>query len=385
MKHTNHRNLFLDHGSTTPLRDSMKSYLTSLLEFYGNPSSTHSLGDAPRQLIARARDQTADFIHALPEEICFTPSGSAGATLAVKGLASDDPLKNEYEIFYSPTAHMSMVLACRSCRHHTSLEVNPEGEIDLTALDDLLTRHGMLKPLVCVEAASSETGAIQNVAALGSIVKKHRGILVLDATGYIPFFQVDMALWREYVDLLIFSGHKLQALKGTGVLWKKKGLTLKPLVYGNQEQGLVGGTENVLGIASLGRALEEYDYSSITSRSRDYVYDFLTRTVPDCRLAGPSPSSGRRLPLNLFLCFPGVEGESLMLLLDTEGIQVSTGSACHSGDRSPSLALKSLGMDEPSVHSCIRLTFSGSETQEELDFVCATVKNCVEKLRKKSR
>ena len=178
-----------------------------------------------------------------------------------------------------------------------------------------------------------------------------------------------------------FSGHKIGGLKGCGVLYKKKDIDIEPLIYGSQEKGLIGGTENVLGIASLGKAVEDYDYSFISSANRDDVYDYIEKNIHDSYLVGASIESGNRLPHNLFICFKGVEGESLMILLDTNGIQVSTGSACSSGDLTPSATLSAIGMDEQDIHSCIRMSFSGNESQEELDFVCKALKQCVENLR----
>lgn len=375
-------NLYLDHAAATPLSDPMKAYLNSLLDLYGNPSSLHSAGKPVRQLLSEARQSVADFIHANPDDITFTPSGSAGNTLAVKGLTSENPQFNQYEVFCSPTAHKSMQKACESCLFHTPLQVDSVGRIDPGYLDNILTQHNRLKPLVCIEAANSEIGTTQNVREIGSIVHRHHGILVVDATGYLPFYPIDMRLWKHDVDILTFSGHKLRALKGVGALWKRAHLTLKPLIYGMQERGLIGGTENVLGIASLGKAAADYDYSSVTSKTRDYVYDFVTKNIPDCYLVGAPIPSKDRLPHNLYLCFKGVEGESLMILLTMNGIHVSTGSACNSGNLSASAALSAIGMDEDDIHSCIRLTFSGQETKKELDAVCAQLKQCVTSLRR---
>ena len=190
-----------------------------------------------------------------------------------------------------------------------------------------------------------------------------------------------MKLWRKYIDILTFSGHKLHALKGIGILWKKNGVNLKPLIYGSQQNGIAAGTEPVLNIASLGKALEEYDYSSISSANRDYVYNYIVKNIPNSYLVGAPIESGNRLPHNLFICFKGVEGESLMILLDMNGIQVSTGSACTSGNLTPSTTLSAIGIDEHDIHSCIRMTFSGKETIEELNFVCGILKQSVENLR----
>lgn len=378
------RNIFLDNASTTPLTNSVKEYLISILDDYGNPSSIHSLSDKPKQIISDARKSVAKFINADEKEIYFVPSGSAGNTLAIKGLASDNPQENQYEVFYSPTAHKSMLKACESCRYTTPLHVNADGEIDTIYLEDILTRHNGWKPLVCVEVSNSEIGTINDVITIGSIVHKHNGILVVDATGYISSYQIDIKLWKHYIDVLTFSGHKLHALKGIGVLWKRKDIELKPLIYGSQEQGIVAGTENVLGIASLGKAVEDYDYSSISSDKRDYVYNYIVNNIPNSYLVGASIESGNRLPHNLYIYFNGIEGESLMIMLDMNGIQVSTGSACNSQSLSASPTLYAIGMNEEDIHSCIRLTFSGFETKKELDYVCKTLKRCVESLRKLS-
>lgn len=377
--------VYLDNAATTGLSDSTKEFLISVLDMWGNPSSLHSQGTKPKQIISEARQSIAKFINADVNEIFFTPSGSASNTLAVKGLTSDNPEENKYEVFYSPTAHKSMLKACESCRYHTPLKVNSDGEINLVYLQDVLTRHNGRKPLVCIEAANSEIGTVNDVIAIGSIAHKYNGVLVVDATGYIPSYKVNMKLWRNYADILTFSGHKLHALKGIAVLWKNKNIELKPLIYGSQEQGLIGGTEATLNIASLGKAVGEYDYSSITSLNRDYVYDYIMKNIPDSYLAGASIKSGNRLPHNLYMCFKGVEGESLMILLDMNDIQVSTGSACTSGELTPSAALSAIGMNEPDIHSCIRMTFSGNETKAELDYVCETLKKCVEGLRNFNR
>lgn len=373
--------IYLDNAATTDLSNSTKEFLISVLEMWGNPSSLHSQGTKPKQIISEARQSVAKFINADEKEIFFTPSGSASNTLAVKGLTSDNPEENTYEVFYSPTAHKSMLKACESCKYHTPLKVNANGETDIVYLEATLTKHNVLKPLVCIEAANSEIGTVNDVIAIGSIVHKYNGILIVDATGYIPSYKVNIKLWRNYVDILTFSGHKLHALKGIAVLWKNKNIQLKPLIYGSQEQGLIGGTESTLSIASLGKAVDEYDYSSVISSNRDYVYDYILKNIPDSYLIGASIKSGNRLPHNLYMCFKGVEGESLMLLLDMNDIQVSTSSACTSGDLTPSAALSAIGMHEPDIHSCIRMTFGGNETKEELDYVCETLKQCVEGLR----
>lgn len=374
-------NVYLDNAATTKLSDAMKEYLVSVLDLWGNPSSLHSVGEPAKRIVSDARHSVAKFIRADPDAVYFTPSGSAGNTLAIKGMTSENPQENQYEVFYSPTAHKSMLNACKSCIYHTSLKVNHAGQINVSYLDHVLTRHNVLKPLVCIEAANSEIGTVNDVVKIGSVVHKHNGAFIVDATGYVPAYRMDTGAWENYVDIVTFSGHKLHALKGTGVLWKRKSIELKPLIYGSQQDGIIAGTENVLGIASLGKAAADYDYSSVSPAGRDYVYDYILRHIPHSRLVGPSIASGRRLPHNLYLCFQGVEAESLVLLLDMNHIQVSTGSACNSGSLYASAALSAIGMTEPDIHSCIRLSFSGKETKDELDYVCIKLEECISALR----
>ena len=375
------KNIYLDHAATTKLSDSMKEYLISMLDNYGNPSSIHSVGSKARRAIDDARKSVAKFINAEARDVYFVPSGSAGNTLAIKGLTSEDPFLNEYTVFYSPTAHKSMIKACESCVCNMPLRVNGLGAIGLNYLNNVLESNRGLEPLVCIEAANSEIGTINDVITIGDIVHKHGGILIVDATGYVPSFQLNMKLWKKFVDVVIFSGHKLGALKGIGVLWKRRGIKLKPLVYGTQENGLVSGTENSLGIASLGKAVVDYDYSSISIENRDYVNNYILENIPDSFLVGAPIDSGNRLPHNLYMCFKGITGESLMIMLDMNGIQVSTGSACNSQSLSASATLSAIGMDKEDIHSCIRMTFCGDETKDELDYVCEKLKECVFRLR----
>lgn len=157
---------------------------------------------------------------------------------------------------------------------------------------------------------------------------------------------------------------------------------MKPLIYGNQEDGYFGGTENLLGIASLGKSVEKYDYSSISSKNRDYVYDYIINNIPNSYLVGDELNN--RLPNNLYVCFKGIQGESLVTLLDINGIQVSTGSACNNLNNEPSSTLVAIKMNEEDINSCVRMTFSGFKTKEELDYICSNLTKCVEQLRELS-
>lgn len=366
--------VYLDNAATTPLTDSVKEYLISILDEWGNPSSLHSQGQKPKQIISQARQSIAKFINADSNDIYFTSGGSASNTLAVNGFWT----KNHCTIFYSPIAHKSILKCVESCNNSIPLKVNKEGTIDIHDLEEYLDVC-INTPLVVIDHANSEIGTIQNIEQIIKITHLYNGIVYLDCTGSIPTIPIDAK--KLDVDMLGFSAHKLGGLKGCGVLYKKKDIVLEPLVYGSQEKGIFGGTENVLGIASLGKAVEEYDYYSISSANRDYVYDYIVKNIKDSYLVGALIESRNRLPHNLFICFNGIEGESLLILLDMNGIQVSTGSACNAVSLSASTTLSAIGMPMEDIHSCIRLTFSGDETEQELNYVCETLKRCVESLR----
>lgn len=365
--------IYLDNASTTPLSPSVKSYIISILDDFGNPSSLHALGDKTRQIIHQSRDLIAKFINTDAENIIFTSSGSASNTLAIKGYVQ----KNSCCILYSPIAHKSILKCVESCKNAIPLEVDSDGFIDVDKLDKLLNVI-YYKPFVVIDYANSEIATIQDVKRIIKIVHGYSGIVVLDCTGSISSIPLDV---KELdVDIVTFSAHKLGALKGCGVLYKKSTIELEPLVYGSQENGLCAGTENVLGIASLGKAVENYNYASISSKNRDYVYDYILNNIPNSYLVG-APIGEHRLPHNLYMCFKGVQGESLMMLLDMNDIQVSTGSACNNYVPTPSTTLTAIGMNKDDINSCIRMTFSGNETKQELDCVCKKLKECVEQLR----
>ena len=367
--------IYLDSAATTQLTPQVKQYIIELLDQYANPSSLYQSGVDARQIIEQARKNVANFINGKSENIIFTSGGSASNALAVRGYVQ----KYNCTVLYSPISHKSIIKCVESIKNAYPLKVNKYGQIDFDYLKEWLDSNSG-KFFVVLDCANSEIGTIQDAKKIIDLVHFYNGVVYLDCTGSISQIQVDVN--KLNVDMLGFSGHKIHALKGVGVLYKKENIELEPLVYGSQEQGLFAGTENVLGIASLSKAVENYDYSSISSNNRDYVYDYIINDIPDSFLVG-APFE-HRLPHNLYICFKGVQGESLMILLDMNGIQVSTGSACTSGDLQPSSTLTAIRMDKDDINSCIRMTFR-NETKEELDYVCSKLKECVEILRDLSK
>lgn len=364
--------MYLDNASTTPLKSEVKDYIISLLDTYQNPSSMYQSGVNAKQIITTARNNVAKFINTNPENIIFTSGGSANNTLFIKGYTQ----RNECRVLYSPTSHKSVLKCVESLKYKCSLKVDYTGKIDLQDLKECLSIDTM-KKLVVIEHANSEIGTIQNIKQIIEMCHFYNAIVYVDCTGSIS--QIPINIKELNIDGIGFSAHKLGALKGTGVLYKKLSIELEPLIYGSQEQGLFGGTENVIGIAALGKAIENYDYSSIISKNCDYIYDYIENNIPDSYLVGADLK--HRLPHNLYICFKGIQGESLMTLLDMNGYQVSTGSACTSGDLTPSSTLLAIKMSKEDINSCIRITLSGKEEITELNTFCKTLKRCVETLR----
>lgn len=368
--------MFLDNAATTPLKPEVKDYIISLLDTYQNPSSMYQSGVNAKQIISTARNNVAKFINANPENIIFTSGGSANNTLFIKGYSQ----RNECRVLYSPTSHKSVLKCVESLKYKCSLKVDYTGKIDLQDLKECLSIDTM-KKLVVIEHANSEIGTIQNIKQIIEMCHFYNAIVYVDCTGSISQIPVDIRTLD--VDGLGFSAHKLSALKGVGILYKKKHIELEPLIYGSQEQGLFGGTENVIGIAALGKAIKNYDYSSITSKNRDYIYNYISNNISNSYLVGADLK--HRLPHNLYICFKGIEGESLMTLLDINGYQVSTGSACTSGDLTPSSTLLAIEINKEDINSCIRITLNGKEEITELNKFCEVLKRCVETLRQMNK
>ena len=241
--------IYLDNAATTPLTPQVKQYIIESLDQYANPSSLYQSGVDTRQIIEQARKNVANFINGKSENVIFTSGGSASNTLAVRGYVQ----RNNCTVLYSPIAHKSIIKCVESIKNAYSLKVNKYGQIDFDDLKEWLdSRSG--KFFVVLDYANSEIGTIQDIKKIIELCHFYNAIVYLDCTGSISQIPVDVK--KLDVDMLGFSGHKIHALKGVGVLYKKENIELEPLVYGKQEQGLIGGTEAVITIASLGKTIE---------------------------------------------------------------------------------------------------------------------------------
>lgn len=369
---------YLDNAATTPLSSEMKDYLLSMLNTFGNPSSAHSEGAKASRLIEVVREKLRSFIKAdSRENIYFTSSGSASNTLGIQGYT----LANKCNIFYSPTSHKSVLKTINNLGNFYNintleLKVDNCGNIDIQYLYKLFKAvEGDV--LVVTEYANSETGTIQNIKLISNIVHKYSGKLFVDCTGSISTIPLDVV--GLDIDIVTFSAHKIGALKGVGVLYKKTSIAMLPLVFGSQEQGLFGGTENVLGISSLGKAIDLMSYNK-TSRNRDFVWNGI-KDLCGISLIG-APLTKNRLINNLYVSIKDIRGGDIVALMDdVYKIQISTGSACNNGSPTPSSTALAIGLSEEEANNCVRISFSGNETEDELKEFCKNFSTCIKMLR----
>ena len=369
---------YLDNASTTSLSPEMKEYLISELDIFGNPSSAHSEGTKANRLVEEVREKITKFINVdSSESIYFTSSGSASNTLGIQGYV----LANKCNILYSPTVHKSILKTIDNLARFYKvdaykLEVDNCGNVDVDCIKQVLSRSNE-NWLIIAEYANSEIGTIQDIRAISDITYKYGGKLFVDCTGSISTIPLDVAALN--VDIATFSAHKIGALKGVGVLYKKTDITMLPLVFGSQEQGLFAGTENVLGILSLGKAIDLMNYDK-SSYNRDFVWNGI-KNIDGVSLIG-APLDKNRLINNLYVCVNGVKGSDIAALMDdVYKIQISTGSACNNGSPTPSSTALAIGLSEEEANSCVRISFSGNETEDELKEFCKSFGTCIKMLR----
>ena len=369
---------YLDSAATTELSTEMKEYLISMLDVFGNPSSAHSEGVKANRLIEEVRKSVANFIKAdSNENIYFTSSGSASNTLGIQGYA----LANKCNVIYSPITHKSILKTIDNLVdfygvNASSLKIDNCGNIDIDYLERMLT-SSIGDALVVIEYGNSEIGTVQDIKKISDIVHQYNGTLFVDCTGSISTIPLDVT--DLDIDIATFSAHKINALKGVGVLYKKTNITMLPLVFGSQERGLFAGTENVLGVLSLGKAIDLMRYDKGT-HNRDAVWNNI-KNIDDTFLVG-SPLDKNRLINNLYICVKGVKGSDVVALMDdVYKVQISTGSACNNGSPLPSATALAIGLSEDDANSCVRVSFSGTETEDELREFCKSFSVCVKMLR----
>lgn len=374
--------IYLDHAATTPIRpeviEAMMPYLT---DRFGNASSIYSWGRQARKALDDARAAVAETIGAEFNEVVFTGSGTESDNMAIKGAAWEYRNKGRH-IITSNIEHHGVLNTMKSLEKEgyeiTYLPVNAQG---LICVDDFKQALRDDTILVSIMHANNEIGTIQPIQAIGQIAHEHGIIMHTDAVQTVGGLEVDVN--QLNVDLLSFSAHKFYGPKGAGALYIRKGVRLVPLVHGgNQERRRRAGTENIAGIVGLATALElavkerPLFFAKII-HLRDKLIDGILQ-IPYTRLNG---SRTERLPNNVNVCFEFIEGESLLLNLDMQGIAGSSGSACTSGSLEPSHVLLALGLKHEIAHGSLRLTIGKDNTEAEIDYVLAVLEPIVHRLR----
>ena len=375
--------IYLDNAATTRVSDAaLDAMLPYFRQQYGNPSSLYAFGQEAKEALERARATVAGVLNCEPREIIFTSGGSEADNQAIRSAAAIGARAGKRHIISTAFEHHAVL--------HTLSKLEKEG-FEVTLLDvhgDGLVRveelAAAIRPdtcLVTVMFANNEIGTIQPIAEIGRVCRE-RGVLfhtdAVQAAGHLP---IDVR--AQNIDLLSLSAHKFHGPKGVGALYARRGIALTNLIEGGaQERGRRAGTENTAGIAGMAAALDEAvrnmerDSAKMTAL-RDRLIAGLSR-IPHSALNGDAE---RRLPGNVSFCFEGIEGESLLLLLDDKGVCASSGSACTSGSLDPSHVLLAIGRPHEVAHGSLRLTLSGETSEEDIDYTIKAVTEVVAYLR----
>ena len=380
------RTVYADNAATTAVSPQvLEAMLPYYKEVYGNPSSLYSVGQKAKAALEEARQTVAACLGAEAGEIYFTSCGTESDNWAIKGAAHAMRKKGKDHIITSAFEHHAVLHTCQALEKEgftvTYLPVHENGIVRPEELEAAITdRTG----LVTIMYANNEIGTIQPIAEIGAICKKHGVWFHTDAVQAVG--NVHIHVKEQNIDMLSLSGHKFHAPKGVGALYIRRGIAIPNLLDGGaQERGKRGGTENVAQIVGLAAGLKEA-CATIDQRVarlsplRDKLMDGLLK-IDRCRVNGDRE---HRLPGNVSMCFQGVEGESLLLMLDLKGISASSGSACTSGSLDPSHVLLSIGLPHEVAHGSLRLSFGDYNTEGDIDYILEVLPPIIQRLRSMS-
>jgi len=375
--------IYLDHNATTPVRPEV---LEAMLPYfggkYGNPSSMHGAGREAREGLERAREQVAGVLGARSEEVYFTGGGTEADNLALKGVAYANREKGNH-LITSRVEHHAVLYTCEYLEkqgfHITYLPVDSEGRVNPGDVEKAITKETLL---ISIMQANNEVGTVQPIAEIGKIARKHGVCFHTDAVQ--AFTKLPTKVNDLGVDLLSLSGHKIFGPKGVGCLYIRKGTKIDSLIHGgHHERNRRAGTENVPGIAGLGKAAElgavemAEEVKKLTTL-RDRLQEGVLAKIPEVRI---NARNAERLPGTLSACFQYVEGESILLSLDMKGIAASSGSACSTGAVEPSHVLQAMGVPAEEARGAVRFSLGRGNTAEEVDRVVVELGAILSRLR----
>ncbi|MGG7057474.1 cysteine desulfurase NifS [Clostridium tertium] len=380
------KNVYMDYAATTFVKpevlDEMMPFFT---EKYGNPSSFYGISRETKMAIDKARGRVAKALKCDQNEVYFTGGGSEADNWAIKGIASAHRKKGNH-IITTKIEHHAVLHTCEYLEKQgfevTYLNVDKEGFIDLEELKNAITDKTIL---VSIMFANNEIGTIQPVKEIGEICRERKVLFHTDAVQAVGNIPIDVK--EMNIDLLSLAGHKIYGPKGIGALYIRKGVRIDNLIHGGgQERARRAGTENTASIVGLGKAIELAtdnleEHNKRLTILRDKLIDGLLK-VPHTRLNGPR--GDKRLPGNSNITFEFIEGESILLSLDFEGVCASSGSACTSGSLDPSHVLLAIGLPHELAHGSLRLTLGDGSTEEDVDYVLEVVPPIIERLRNMS-
>lgn len=376
-------NVYLDHAASTYCdEDVLQAMLPYFHDVFGNANSQHTLGQQAMSAIDRAREEVAKAFNARPSEIYFTSGGSESDNWAIKGIARAYQNRGKH-IITSRVEHPAVLNTCEQLAKEgfevTYLPIHPTGEVDLEALKAAIREDTIL---ITIMYANNEIGTIQPVEEIGRIAHEHNIILHTDAVQAAGYCHIDVK--AQNIDLLSISAHKFYGPKGVGVLYIRNGIKPDKLIIGGaQERSMRGGTLNTPGIVgcayALSKAVANMDQNNAKIAAlRDYFVEQVKARIPYIVING---GFEHRVPGNANISFLYVEGESILLSLDLEGIQASSGSACSSGSLEPSHVLLATGLPVENAHGSIRFSLGKGNTKEEIDYTLDVLEQTIARLR----
>ncbi len=375
--------IYVDNAATTKTsRTAIDAMLPYFDKIYGNPSSLHSVGQAAADVLRKAREEAAEVLGCEPSEITFTSGGSEADNQALVSAAAIGARKGKKHIISTAFEHHAVLHTLKKLEKEgfevTLLDVHENGMVSAQQVADAIREDTCL---VTVMYANNEIGSIQPIAEIGAVCREKGVIFHTDAVQAVGHIHINVK--EENIDMLSLSAHKFHGPKGVGLLYARRGIRLTNIIEGGaQERGKRAGTENIPGIVGMVAALKEANANidanaAKVSALRDRLIAGLEK-IPHSALNGDRT---RRLPGNVSFCFEGIEGESLLLLLDAKGICASSGSACTSGSLDPSHVLLAIGRPHEVAHGSLRLTLSEENTQEEVDYIIEETTKVVKYLR----
>lgn len=376
--------IYADNAATTMISNTAKKAVIDTMEnFYGNPSSLHTTGQRAKEVLEKARKDVAECLGADFKEIYFTSGGSEADNQAIVSAAKIGARKNKKHIISTKIEHHAVL--------HILNKLEKEG-FEITLLD--IEESGIVKPedvksairedtaLVSIMYANNEIGTLQPITEIGRICREKDVLFHTDAVQAVGHVKIDVN--EQNIDLLSLSAHKFHGPKGVGALFARKNIPLTNMIEGGaQERGKRAGTENLPAIVGMAEALKEANSEIEEAAAKEIILrDRLIEGLSKISHSILNGDKKRRLPGNVNFCFEGVEGESLLLLLDAKGIEASSGSACTSGSLDPSHVLLAIGRPHEVAHGSLRLTISKENTEEEMDYMIKEIGNVVEYLRR---